>query len=140
MAAYYVRCRIRNDRVISERQTWLDAYKLERGCQDCGYSVDPRALDLDHRNPATKVGNVSRLLRFAPWPVVLEELAKCDVLCANCHRVKTFSGNEHLERRRPALDLLTETEDGPSDEILRITPHEDSGYVHRHHLLTVGFP
>ena len=77
--------------VADERYRWMDAYKVEHGCAVCGYNEDPRALDFDHTDPATKVDNISRLIRHAPWAKVLAEMDKCTILCANHHRVKTFS-------------------------------------------------
>lgn len=77
----------------AERYKWVDAYKVERGCVDCGYSADPRALDFDHIRDV-KVANVSELVRHAPWHKVLTEITKCVVRCANCHRVKTFRGQQ----------------------------------------------
>jgi hypothetical protein len=55
-------------------------------CQGCGYSVSVAALEFHHRDPATKefgVGNFSGSLAR-----LLAEAAKCDLLCANCHRLR----------------------------------------------------
>jgi hypothetical protein len=66
----------------------IDAIKLERGCTDCGYNTHPAALEFDHRDPQHKrftiSGNESRR-----WTDILTEIAKCDVVCANCHRIRT---------------------------------------------------
>lgn len=86
--------------LITERYKLLNAWKLERGCAACGYAEDPVALDLDHLEPAAKTGNISALIRHAPWGMVLAELEKCQLLCSNCHRVKTFRGVP--PRQRPA--------------------------------------
>jgi len=102
----------RSRRVAAERYKWLDAYKIEHGCAECGYNANPRALDFDHEDADTKIANISRMIRHAPWDRVVAEMNKCTLLCANCHRVKTFS----QERRRPASSLI-ETDDGPCDEI-----------------------
>lgn len=86
-----------------ERSEFLTAYKLERGCMDCGYRDHPAALDLDHRPGEVKLIEGSALRFRGTWQQMLDELAKCDVVCSNCHRVRTFS-------RPPAMrdhDLLT---------------------------------
>src|SRR5439155_1449789 len=62
------------------------------GCIDCG-NKDPRVLDFDHVR-GEKADCVSRLFR-APKRLT-EELAKCEVRCSNCHRIKTW------ERRQAA--------------------------------------
>lgn len=64
--------------------------KLARGaCADCGLAVTPETLcmfDLDHRE--TKHFNVSQMYS-APDEVFYRELAKCDLVCANDHRLRT---------------------------------------------------
>lgn len=74
---------------LTERYAAINDYKMQHGCEVCGYRKDPVALDLDHKNPADKVDDISNLVRYAPWLELLAELAKCRVLCANCHRIKT---------------------------------------------------
>ena len=73
--------RARRDRV----QEFLRAYKLEHGCTDCGYKAHHAALDFDHL--ADKVLNVclAKSIKQAKT-----EIAKCEVVCANCHRVRSF--------------------------------------------------
>jgi len=76
---------------LRERGAFLRDYKAERGCADCG-EKDPVVLELDHRDPSTKDRRSVGYKRTAvPWRSLsrkdLEaELAKCDVVCANCHR------------------------------------------------------
>lgn len=72
-----------------QRKAWLDAYKLERGCIDCGYREHPAALDLDHRPGEVKTIRAFAAMISANWDRFCDEIEKCDVRCANCHRVKT---------------------------------------------------
>jgi len=65
----------------------LTVYLHSHPCIDCG-EHDPRVLDLDHRDPGTKVHAVSMLMS-RPWAIIQREIAKCDVRCANCHRRRT---------------------------------------------------
>ena len=65
-----------------KKQVLLDARKS--GCIKCGES-DPSCLDFHHRDPSTKEGDLGRVRRFS-IKRILAEIAKCDVLCANCHR------------------------------------------------------
>jgi hypothetical protein len=62
--------------------------KLNRGCACCGYKENPYALDFDHLDPKSKIEGVSRM-SSRNTERVKEEMAKCQVLCANCHRIKT---------------------------------------------------
>jgi ssDNA-binding Zn-finger/Zn-ribbon topoisomerase 1 len=67
-----------------------NAYKLERGCIDCGYKAHAVALHFDHVY-GEKVKNVCE---FYDWDLALEEVAKCVVRCANCHAIKTLEKKE----------------------------------------------
>ena len=62
--------------------------KLKQGCQCCGYKTHACALDFDHLNPTTKVRGIAQLCT-ANTSKLLQEIKKCQVLCANCHRIKT---------------------------------------------------
>ncbi len=67
---------------------------------NCGYKEHACALDLDHRDPVNKRYNPARLTRVS-WDSFWSELDKCDVLCSNCHRVKTKNQKEHLINHQP---------------------------------------
>lgn len=63
--------------------------KIEIGCKDCGFNLHPRALEFDHISD-NKKGNVSNLIRSDySWQTILEEIQKCEVVCANCHAIRT---------------------------------------------------
>ena len=64
------------------------AYLLEHPCVDCGQS-DPLLLEFDHRELESKIDAVARLAHYRPWRLVIAEIEKCDVRCANCHRRRT---------------------------------------------------
>ena len=51
-------------------------------------------MDFDHRDPDTKVKAVPRLI-FGSIDRMLAEAAKCDIVCANCHWLRTFRRREH---------------------------------------------
>lgn len=79
-----------------DRRRWLeriekiDALKLERGCAHCGYQEHPAALVFHHRDPSEKEYPVAQLVSRA-WDVVEAEIAKCDVLCSNCHAIHHYA-------------------------------------------------
>jgi hypothetical protein len=76
----------RNKRNKRAKFDWIAAYKKSNGCRVCG-ETDPVVLDLHHRNPAEKDDAVPTGIRWGRgWKWVKDETAKCDVLCANCHR------------------------------------------------------
>lgn len=60
--------------------------KAERGCLYCA-ERHPAALDFHHRDKATKSENIARMCDKARTEkAIATEIAKCDVICANCHR------------------------------------------------------
>lgn len=65
------------------KKLWLDEQKLS--CLKCGES-DGNCLDFHHRDPAQKSLTLSIAIAHASLERIQEELTKCDVLCANCHR------------------------------------------------------
>ena len=76
-------------------QAVLAETKLTAGCADCGYSVHPQALDFDHMPGTNKRFGLSRV-RTHGWPVIWKEVAKCEIVCANCHRIRTYARNQEV--------------------------------------------
>jgi hypothetical protein len=73
----------------------LDTLKRQP-CADCHGIFPPCCMDFDHRDPATKTANVANLLNQKSKTRLLIEVAKCDVVCSNCHRIRTA---QHLMNR-----------------------------------------
>lgn len=68
----------------------VGAFLLEHPCVDCG-ERDLRVLDFDHREGSVKSAEVMKLAKAAySWQRVLDEIAKCDVRCRNCHAKVTY--------------------------------------------------
>ena len=82
-----------------KEQADLLAHLRDVPCLDCGRRFPKAAMDFDHRNPATKRYTVSRMLLRATTPEILAEAAKCDIVCANCHRMRTYRQHEALLER-----------------------------------------
>lgn len=80
-------------RVIERRKAlaaWLSEHKVEAGCADCGYRDHPAALEFDHLPGFEKAASINVLLNRAVSKArLMEEMAKCEVVCANCHRIRT---------------------------------------------------
>lgn len=87
----------RNRLNVAKIKQYLWDYKTEQGCADCT-EVDPVVMEFDH------IGNKSfTVSNFAAKGKTLEkvkqELEKCEVVCANCHRRRTAKrGNWHKEQ------------------------------------------
>jgi hypothetical protein len=76
----------RRKRVVAERVAYLVSFLREHPCVDCG-EADPIVLEFDHLRD--KKFDIGKGLRDREWQSVLDEMAKCDVVCANCHRRRT---------------------------------------------------
>lgn len=60
-------------------------------CVDCG-EKNPIVLEFDHKKDKVDcVGEIAR--RNGSLKAVKDEIAKCEVRCANCHRIKTAQSN-----------------------------------------------
>lgn len=59
-------------------------------CRDCGGTFPPEAMDFDHLPGTDKLGEIGKLVsgRYS-WDLVKAEVAKCDLVCSNCHRVRS---------------------------------------------------
>ena len=70
-----------------ELQRWLVEVKSTLACIRCGEN-HPGCIDLHHRDPSEKEVEVALVVMVKGWSKarILKEIAKCDPLCANCHR------------------------------------------------------
>jgi 5-methylcytosine-specific restriction endonuclease McrA len=85
------RVRIRRNRVI------IEAAK-SAPCMDCGRKFPPYVMDFDHV-VGTKRGTIASWYVSISEKALLEEIAKCEVVCANCHRIRTY-GRTRMEAHR----------------------------------------
>jgi hypothetical protein len=88
-----------NAKKLAQKREFVNKYKLERGCKLCGYKTHPVALELNHINPQTKEFSIAKRLASVSMDRLKKELAKCEVLCANCHQIHTYENNHHLTVR-----------------------------------------
>ena len=113
-------------------------------CADCGESFPPYMMDFDHRDPTTKIGNVTWMAGKAATRRVLAEAAKCDIVCANCHRLRTIKRSVwpltpptgerteyHRKRWRADMAFLREVRDVPCAECGRYFGPEVMEFDHR---------
>ena len=76
------------DRIRREANIELArAYKLEKGCADCGYNEHHAGLEFDHVRG--KYQNVASMTTGTAERM-FNEIAKCDVVCGVCHNIRTF--------------------------------------------------
>jgi hypothetical protein len=81
----------RNTSIIAENRRRIHGYLSAHPCIDCG-NTDVRCLEFDHVR-GSKEADIGKLLATAtPWDVIEAEIVKCEIRCANCHRIKTSEG------------------------------------------------
>lgn len=108
---YYSRNRQAEIARVTTRQQATLAFlrKLrEVPCKECGRRFLPHQMDFDHRDPSSKAFQVtsSRALLSARSRL-LEEIAKCDVVCATCHALRSYVQQaQRWAQRREAGELI----------------------------------
>jgi len=85
-----------NAKKAKERRALLNEIKLAKGCQECGYNKHPAALDFDHIND-DKEFTIGTSYASVSLERLLAEVNKCQILCANCHRIKSC---QDIQRKR----------------------------------------
>lgn len=67
-------------------------------CADCGSIYPHYVMDFDHLEPSKKLSKVSAMVYFKSEALLREEISKCEVVCANCHRIRTFQRRSRTTR------------------------------------------
>lgn len=78
----------RSKKVREEMRAWIAEIKAVP-CMDCKQSYPSYVMDMDHRVPSEKVGDIGAMITKGSWSKLKEEVDKCDIICANCHRERT---------------------------------------------------
>ena len=81
----------RNNKKRGEMRAYVQELKARMPCADCKSRFPHYVMDFDHRDDKTKSDIVSRLINQLSWKRLLAEIEKCDLVCANCHRIRTFA-------------------------------------------------
>lgn len=80
------------------RRNRVELYALKRKiindaknkqCMDCHQSYPTYVMDFDHREPSQKEFTISRVALMSVKQLIIE-IKKCDVVCSNCHRERTW--------------------------------------------------
>lgn len=86
-AKYIAKHTIYHKKIDAENRVFLVNYLTAHPCVDCGEN-DIRVLEFDHISE--KKHTISHMLADSVrWKLILLEIAKCEVRCANCHKRRT---------------------------------------------------
>lgn len=88
--------------IDSKKPIYAKFYRLKQGspCFDCKSFFPYYVMEFDHRDPKTKFKNVSALVTYQN-DIFIEEIAKCDLVCGNCHNIRT-AGRKPARKKEPA--------------------------------------
>lgn len=90
------KAKITRDKRFQHRRAFVDWLK-SIPCMDCHQSFHTVAMDFDHRDPELKSNDISKLATDMTVSDndLMNEIYKCDVVCSNCHRLRTFKINRY---------------------------------------------
>ena len=103
---YIDQARVQKRRLALDRTRYLLKFFVTHPCVDCG-ERNPVVLEFDHLRD--KLFDICQALPYRNWQSILE-MAKCEVVCANCHRKRTARRKESL--RAVLTQVVTEAGDG----------------------------
>jgi hypothetical protein len=76
---------------------WYHELKTSKPCKDCGQTYSPWVMEYDHIGVQKKSRDVSKMVaRNCSKEAILKEISKCELVCANCHRERTWQ--RHLAK------------------------------------------
>jgi hypothetical protein len=81
---YIKKASLNKEKYRKEYYDWLS----QKSCMDCGNS-DIRVLEQDHIRD--KKFNIAKMVGVVSLKTLMNELDKCEIVCANCHRIRTVT-------------------------------------------------
>lgn len=91
--------RIRRRQAVKE---YIREYKRKASCTRCKED-HPACLEFHHEDPELKDLSVSDLIKYSSLKKVKNEIDKCMVLCANCHRKEHYATGDWNDDRGPLV-------------------------------------
>jgi hypothetical protein len=86
---YRTSAREARKRYKAKAYAFVNEIKSTTPCTDCGKTFDPICMDFDHCQGG-KLDNISRMVNLGrPMKIIEDEIAKCELVCACCHRIRT---------------------------------------------------
>jgi hypothetical protein len=91
---YYANKQVYIDKAYRKRREirkWVYELKENTPCTDCKKLYPYYVMDFDHL--LDKKVLVSKVINNGSWKQAKEEIAKCEIVCSNCHRMRTYKRN-----------------------------------------------
>jgi hypothetical protein len=84
----------------ARKQEFVNQARAGGKCVRCG-TTDTNTLEFHHRDPTTKlfvIGGPKKQSSNCSLQRIIDEIAKCDLVCTNCHRVLHQGGTDNVKR------------------------------------------
>lgn len=88
--------RTRTKNSLHKRRNAIRKIKESSPCVDCNTLYPYYVMHFDHLDSTTKVDKISNLIKNKGVQSALEEVEKCDLVCANCHSIRTWKRQHGL--------------------------------------------
>ncbi len=105
----------KNKKARIKRAKILNEIK-NKPCTDCKGIYPRPVLEYDHLPGTDKKGDVGHLVASIGIQKALEETKKCDLVCVNCHKVRTYQrqqNNKNIEKYKIFYEILNEFKNKP---------------------------
>ena len=77
------------------RKAYVNKIKESKPCSDCNKYYPYYVMQFDHiPERGAKIGSINNLIRTAGMQKLLGEIEKCEVVCGNCHSIRTHSRSD----------------------------------------------
>ncbi len=88
----YRECRARNSKKRrDENRAYLWELKSQTPCTDCGRKFHPIVMQFDHVRGVKRFAVSEMSSRGSCKETILKEIAKCEIVCTNCHLIRTYN-------------------------------------------------
>jgi len=92
---YIAKAKASNIKYKKRNREFVNEYKMKYGCSKCNYRGHPSALDFHHVDGSDKENNIAIMINESySLERIKKEIKKCIILCANCHRIEHYSGED----------------------------------------------
>ena len=81
---------------IAKLYEWLNELK-QAPCTDCKQTFNPVCMDFDHLDGSAKIKGITKMVNETySKERIIQEIEKCELVCANCHRLRTWASGREM--------------------------------------------
>jgi NAD-dependent dihydropyrimidine dehydrogenase PreA subunit len=91
---------------VERERAWMDSLKKGIPCKDCGETFPTYVMHWDHLPGQVKLDEIGSMVGSRQREVILAEIEKCELVCANCHVMRTVVRARRIIAEEVADDRL----------------------------------